>query len=53
MDFQEKKDKALRKKQVKKAAIASIVGTSIEWYDFFSIWNYGSVSFSKAIFPRI
>ncbi|MED4286793.1 MFS transporter [Priestia megaterium] len=52
MDFQEKKDEALRKKQVKKAAIASIVGTSIEWYDFFLYGTMAALVFPKLFFPE-
>ncbi|MFP3123784.1 MHS family MFS transporter [Ectobacillus funiculus] len=52
MDFQEKIDELTRKKQVKKAAIASIVGTSIEWYDFFLYGTMSALVFPKLFFPE-
>ncbi|GHH98834.1 MFS transporter [Neobacillus kokaensis] len=41
----------VRKKQVKKAAIASIVGTSIEWYDFFLYGTMAALVFPRLFFP--
>ncbi|MDM5338545.1 MFS transporter [Fictibacillus enclensis] len=45
-------DEAVRKKQMKKAAIASIVGTSIEWYDFFLYGTMAALVFPKLFFPE-
>ncbi|MFT9846422.1 MFS transporter [Aneurinibacillus sp. REN35] len=43
---------AVRKQQVRKAAIASIVGTSIEWYDFFLYGTMAALVFPKLFFPQ-
>ncbi|MFM1652028.1 MFS transporter [Brevibacillus sp. B_LB10_24] len=43
---------AIRKKQVRKAAIASVVGTSIEWYDFFLYGTMSALVFPKLFFPE-
>jgi metabolite-proton symporter len=52
MDFQGKIDEGVRKKQARKAAIASIVGTSIEWYDFFLYGTMAALVFPKLFFPE-
>jgi metabolite-proton symporter len=44
-------NEAERKRQVKKAAIASVVGTSIEWYDFFLYGTMAALVFPKLFFP--
>jgi metabolite-proton symporter len=44
-------DDAERQKQVRKAALASIVGTSIEWYDFFLYGTAAAIVFPKLFFP--
>ncbi|OIK08300.1 MFS transporter [Bacillus sp. MUM 13] len=51
MKSQDKLDELTRKKQVKKAAIASLVGTSIEWYDFFLYGTMAALVFPKLFFP--
>src|SRR3954454_2938866 len=40
-----------RPSQVRKAAIASVVGTSIEWYDFFLYNTAAAVVFKDVFFP--
>ena len=45
-------DEQTRKKQVKKAAIASVVGTSIEWYDFFIYGTMSALVFPQLFFPE-
>src|SRR4051794_15132346 len=44
-------DEALRRKQVKRALIASTVGTSIEWYDFFLYGTAAALVFPDLFFP--
>src|SRR3954451_24463511 len=44
-------DDADRASQVRKAAIASVVGTSIEWYDFFLYNTAAAVVFKDVFFP--
>ena len=41
-----------RKKQVKRAALASVVGTSIEWYDFYLYGTMAALVFPKLFFPE-
>ncbi|GED12339.1 MFS transporter [Aneurinibacillus migulanus] len=41
-----------RRKQVKKVAVASVVGTSIEWYDFFLYGTMSALVFPKLFFPQ-
>ncbi|MGE7903527.1 MFS transporter [Peribacillus sp. NPDC094092] len=41
-----------RKKQMKKVALASIVGTSIEWYDFFLYGTMAALVFPQLFFPE-
>src|SRR5205807_6868153 len=38
--------------QVTRAAIASTIGTSIEWYDFFLYGSAAALVFPKLFFPR-
>ena len=45
-------DEVVRKKQVRKAAIASVVGTSIEWYDFFIYGTMSALVFPQLFFPE-
>jgi MFS family permease len=40
-----------RTSQVRKAAVASVVGTSIEWYDFFLYNTAAAVVFKDVFFP--
>jgi metabolite-proton symporter len=44
-------DESVRRKQVKRALIASTVGTSIEWYDFFLYGTAAALVFPKLFFP--
>jgi metabolite-proton symporter len=44
-------DESLRRKQVKRALIASTVGTSIEWYDFFLYGTAAALVFPDLFFP--
>jgi metabolite-proton symporter len=44
-------DEALRRKQVRRALVASTVGTSIEWYDFFLYGTAAALVFPKLFFP--
>ena len=44
-------DEALRRKQVKRALVASTVGTSIEWYDFFLYGTAAALVFPDLFFP--
>ena len=41
-----------RRKQVRLAALASVVGTSIEWYDFFLYGTAAAVVFPAVFFPK-
>jgi metabolite-proton symporter len=45
-------DDAERGSQVRMAAIASVVGTSIEWYDFFLYNTAAAVVFPEVFFPK-
>ncbi|MDR7076573.1 metabolite-proton symporter [Neobacillus niacini] len=47
-----KMDESVRKKQMKKVAIASVVGTSIEWYDFFLYGTMAALVFPQLFFPE-
>lgn len=38
--------------QVRKAAVASLVGTAIEWYDFFLYGTAAALVFPKLFFPK-
>src|SRR2546428_14113032 len=38
--------------QVRRAAIASTIGTSIEWYDFFLYGSAAALVFPKLFFPK-
>jgi MFS family permease len=44
-------DDADRASQVRKAVVASVVGTSIEWYDFFLYNTAAAVVFKDVFFP--
>jgi metabolite-proton symporter len=41
----------LRKSQVRRAMVAGVVGTSIEWYDFFLYGTAAALVFPKLFFP--
>ncbi|MBO2446797.1 MHS family MFS transporter [Actinomadura barringtoniae] len=41
-----------RRQQIRKAALASIVGTSIEWYDFFLYNTAAAIVFKDVFFPK-
>jgi MFS family permease len=45
-------DEAGRKKQIRLAAVASVVGTSIEWYDFFLYGTAAAIVFPAVFFPK-
>ncbi|XVQ13259.1 MFS transporter [Spirillospora sp. CA-255316] len=45
-------DEAGRRQQVRKAAVASVVGTSIEWYDFFLYNTAAAIVFKDVFFPE-
>jgi MFS family permease len=45
-------DEPGRKRQVRLAAIASVVGTSIEWYDFFLYGTAAAIVFPAVFFPK-
>nr|WP_263327125.1 MFS transporter [Neobacillus sp. Marseille-Q6967] len=47
-----KVNEQVRKKQMKKVALASIVGTSIEWYDFFLYGTMAALVFPQLFFPE-
>src|SRR5262245_34231101 len=42
---------AERQQQIRKAALASVVGTSIEWYDFFLYNTAAAIVFKDVFFP--
>jgi metabolite-proton symporter len=44
-------DESLRRSQVRRALIASTIGTSIEWYDFFLYGTAAALVFPKLFFP--
>lgn len=44
-------DDALRSSQRRRAVLASIVGTTIEWYDFFLYSTAAALIFPKLFFP--
>jgi metabolite-proton symporter len=44
-------DAAIRRGQVRRALVASTVGTSIEWYDFFLYGTAAALVFPKLFFP--
>src|SRR2546423_10999748 len=41
-----------RRKQMMRAVVASTVGTSIEWYDYFLFGTMGALVFAKLFFPK-
>jgi MFS family permease len=45
-------DDTQRSAQVRKAVLASVVGTSIEWYDFFLYGTAAAVVFKDVFFPE-
>ncbi len=40
------------RKNMRKVALTSLAGTSIEWYDFFLYGTAAAVVFPKAFFPQ-
>ena len=44
-------DEAGRNRQIRLAAVASVVGTSIEWYDFFLYGTAAAIVFPAVFFP--
>src|SRR3954470_24467001 len=44
-------DQQIRRGQVRRALVASTVGTSIEWYDFFLYGTAAALVFPKLFFP--
>jgi MFS family permease len=45
-------DETARKRQVRLAAVASVIGTSIEWYDFFLYGTAAAIVFPAVFFPK-
>src|SRR5438874_1905265 len=45
-------DPALRQRMVRRAAAASLVGTAIEWYDFFLYGTMAALVFPRLFFPH-
>jgi MFS family permease len=45
-------DEAGHRRQVRLAAISSVVGTSIEWYDFFLYGTAAAIVFPAVFFPK-
>ena len=41
-----------RRRNLLKAVVASTVGTSIEWYDYFLFGTAGALVFAKLFFPK-
>ena len=41
-----------RRRNMLKAVVASTVGTSIEWYDYFLFGTMGALVFAKLFFPK-
>src|SRR3954453_14805860 len=44
-------DDSVRRSQVRRALFAGVVGTSIEWYDFFLYGTAAALVFPKLFFP--
>ena len=44
--------KAEHQKQLRRAIIASTIGTTIEWYDFFLYSTITGLAFAKLYFPK-
>src|ERR1700744_517004 len=44
-------DEQARNRQIRLAAVASVVGTSIEWYDFFLYGTAAAIVFPSVFFP--
>ncbi|HEX4254515.1 MAG TPA: MFS transporter, partial [Streptosporangiaceae bacterium] len=44
-------DERARNRQTRLAAVASVVGTSIEWYDFFLYGTAAAIVFPSVFFP--
>jgi hypothetical protein len=38
------------KSNMQKVALTALAGTSIEWYDFFSLWGCSSINISNGFF---
>lgn len=49
---QEAAGTAEHSRQIRKAALASTVGTTIEWYDYFLYGTASALVFSKLFFPN-
>src|SRR6201989_50995 len=45
-------DEAGRGRQIRLAAVASVIGTSIEWYDFFLYGTAAAIVFPSVFFPE-
>jgi metabolite-proton symporter len=45
-------DQAQHRRQVRKAAVASLVGAAIEWYDFFLYGTAAALVFPRLFFPK-
>jgi hypothetical protein len=44
-------DESGRGRQIRLAAVASVIGTSIEWYDFFLYGTAAAIVFPSVFFP--
>ncbi len=52
MSEQPNVDASARRSQVRRAAFASVIGTTIEWYDFFLYGTTAALVFGSAFFPN-
>src|SRR4051794_10711187 len=52
MSLEPPTEESQRRGQVSRAAVASLVGTAIEWYDFFLYNTAAALVFPKLFFPK-
>jgi metabolite-proton symporter len=48
---EDRKDEALRPGRLRRVVLASMIGTTIEWYDFFLYGSAAALIFNKLFFP--